>query len=157
MVNLSYGSPLLAVTGSFICAQFYHFNIEQTGLFLGVPLTVGCIIRELSAGWVSDLIMNIFARRHGGYRKSEVRLCLLPLVLLTAVGTATFGFCIQEQRSWAQTAVCMAVSALGTQIATTVTYTYCCDSYRQRSSDVGVVINLFKSRKSSDCHFSRIV
>jgi uncharacterized membrane protein YfcA len=48
MVNLTYGSPLFAVTGSFICAKFYHFNLHQTDLFLGVPLTVGCLIGESS-------------------------------------------------------------------------------------------------------------
>lgn len=147
MVNLTYGSPLFAVTGSFICANIFHFNLQQTGYWLGVPLTVGCIIGELSAGWVSDLIINTYAKRHDGYRKAEARLFLLPLVLLTAVGTATFGYCIEERRPWIQPAVCMAVSGFGTQVATTVTYTYCCDSYRQQSSDVSIVINLFKARK----------
>lgn len=148
MVNLSYGSPLFAVTGSFICSKFFHFNIEQTGNFLGLPLTVGCILGELSAGWVSDLIMNMYARRHGGYQKAEARLYLLPLVLFTSIGTATFGFCIQQGRPWIQAAVCMAVAGFGSQIVTTVTYTYCCDSYREHASDVGIVINLFKGRKS---------
>ena len=146
MVNLSYGSPLFAVTGSFICATVFHFDLQQTGLFLGLPLTAGCIIGELSAGWVSDLIINTYAKRYGGYRKAETRLYLLPLVLLTGIGTATFGYCIEEKRPWIQAAICMAVSGFGTQIATTVTYTYCCDSYRQQSSDVSIVINLFKSR-----------
>lgn len=147
MVNLSYGSPLFAVTGSFICSEFFHFDLQQTGLFLGLPLTVGCILGELSAGWVSDLIINNYARYHDGYRKAEARLYLLPLVLFTGIGTATFGYCIEERRPWIQAAVCMAVSAFGTQIATTVTYTYCCDSYRNQSSDVSIVINLLKSRK----------
>jgi MFS family permease len=147
MVNLSYGSPLFAVTGSFISASVYHFDLGQTGLFLGLPLTVGCVLGELSAGWVSDLIINTYARYHGGYRKAEARLYLLPLVFLTAIGTATFGYCIEERKPWIQAAVCMAVSGFGTQIATTVTYTYCCDSYPSQSSDVSVVINLLKSRK----------
>jgi multidrug resistance protein len=147
MVNLTYGSPLYAVTGSFICAGVFHFNLGQTGLFLGLPLTVGCILGELSAGWVSDWIINMYASRHQGYRKAEVRLYLLPLVLLTSVGLATFGWCIDNREPWIRAAVCMAVSGFGTQIATTVTYTYCCDSYRAHSSDVSVTINLLKSRE----------
>ncbi|KAF9893244.1 hypothetical protein FE257_011674 [Aspergillus nanangensis] len=144
-VNLTYGSPLFAVTGSLIGARFYGFNLEQTGLFLGLPLTIGCILGELSAGWVSDLIINAYAKRHNGYRKPETRLYLLPLVLLTSIGIATFGYSIQERTPWIEAAVCMGVAGFGTQIATTVTYTYCCDSYKPESSEVSVVINLIKS------------
>lgn len=148
-VILTYGSPLFAVTGSFICAVFYSWDLEQTGLFLGLPLTVGCIIGELSAGWVSDWIINTYAKRHQGYRKAEARLYLLPLALTTPIGIATYGLCIQSGTRWILAAVCMAISGFGTQIATTITYTYCCDSYRAQASDVSVTINLIKSCKSS--------
>lgn len=147
MVNLTYGSPLFAVTGSYIGTAIYHFDLEQTGLFLGLPLTVGCLIGELSAGWVSDFILNNYAKRHGGSRKVEVRLYLLPLVSFTAIGVATFGYCIQNKRPWIDSVVCMAVAGLGSQVATTVVYTYCCDAYKPQSSEISVIINLFKSRK----------
>ncbi len=147
MVNLTYGSPLFAVTGSFICAAFFKFNLTQTGYFLGVPQTVGCLLGEFSAGWVSDLIINNYAKRHGGYRKAEVRLYLLPLVALCGIGTATFGYCIQHHTPWIQAAVAMATSSFGAQVATTMVYTYCCDSYKPQSSEVSVIINLLKSRK----------
>ena len=147
MVNLTYGSPLFAVTGSFIGAKSFHFNLEQTGLFLGLPLTVGCLIGEFSAGWVSDLIINTYAKRHGGYRKAEVRLWLLPLVSLCAIGTATFGYCIQHRKPWIQAVVCMALAGFGSQVSTTVVYTYTCDSYKPQSSEISVIVNLFKSRK----------
>ena len=149
MVNLTYGSPLFAVTGSFIGAKFFHFDLEQTGLFLGVPLTVGCLIGEFSAGWVSDLIINTYAKRHDGYRKAEARLYLLPLVSLCAIGTGTFGYCIEHHKPWIQAVVCMAVSGFGSQVATTVVYTYCCDSYKPQSSEISVIINVFKARKYS--------
>jgi MFS family permease len=144
MVTLTYGSPLFAVTGSFIGSTVYHFNLEHTGLFLGVPLTVGCLIGELSAGWVSDFILNTYAKRHGGYRKAEARLYLLPLVTLNTIGVATFGYCVEKHKPWIQAAVCMAVSGFGTQVCTTVVYTYCCDSYKPQSSEISVIINLFK-------------
>ena len=147
MVNLTYGSPLFAVTGSYVGAAKFHFDLHQTGLFLGVPLTVGCLLGEFSAGWVSDWIINTYAKRHGGYRKAEARLFLTPLIGLTAIGVATFGYCIQHKKPWIQAAVCMAVAGFGSQMATTVVYTYCCDSYKPQSSEISVVINLFKSRK----------
>jgi multidrug resistance protein len=147
MVTITYGSPLFAVTGSFIGSAIYHFNLEQTGLFLGGPLTVGCFIGELSAGWVSDLIINTYAKRHGGYRKAEARLYLLPLVAFTAIGVATFGYCIEKHKPWIQAVVCMAIAGFGTQVCTTVVYTYCCDSYKPQSSEISVIINLFKCCK----------
>ncbi|KAK3065872.1 hypothetical protein LTS18_002294, partial [Coniosporium uncinatum] len=67
----TYGSLLFAVTGSRICKQVWGFDTAQTGLFMGVPLTVGCMIGEALAGWVSDIIINTYARRHDGYRKPE--------------------------------------------------------------------------------------
>ena len=147
MVNLTYGSPLFAVTGSYIGAAVFHFDLEQTGLFLGLPLTIGCLIGELSGGWVSDFITNSYAKRHGGHRKIETRLYLLPLVAFNTVGVATFGYCIENHRPWIEAAVCMAVAGFGSQISTTVVYTYCCDAYKPQSSEISVIINLFKSRE----------
>lgn len=147
MANHTYGSPLFAVTGSFICAKFFKFDLHQTGLFLGVPLTVGCLIGEFSAGWVSDWILNAYAKRHDGYRKVEVRLWLLPLTTMCPIGTATFGYCIQHHRPWIQAAVCMAVAGYGTQVITTMVYTYCCDSYKPQSSEISVIINVIMCRK----------
>ena len=164
MINLTYGSPLFAVTGSLIGHKYYAFNLEQTGLFLGIPLTVGCVIGELSAGWVSDAIINAYAKRHSGYRKSEVRLYLLPLVTLCAIGTAIFGYCIEHHRPWIEASVAQAVSGFGAQVATTITYTYVCDSYKPQSSEISVVLNLCKARqyylsrlRCLTCHFISLV
>ena len=141
----TYGSALFAVTGSHLAKKIWGFNLEQTGLFMGVPLTIGCMIGEMSAGWVSDLIINNYARRHNGHHKAEARLYLLPLCGLLAIGTATYGYCVQHKRPWIDAAICMAMSGLGTQVGTTMVYTYCTDSYKPQSGEIGAVINLFKS------------
>ncbi|KAK5720470.1 hypothetical protein LTR17_014946 [Elasticomyces elasticus] len=145
MTASTYGSAIFAVTGSYIGASVFDFNLEQTGLFMGVPLTIGCMIGEATAGWVSDWIINVYARRHNGYRKPEVRLYLLPLTTVLAIGTATFGYCIQARKHWIYASVCMAVSGLGSQVGTTMVYTYATDSYKPQSGEVGSVINLAKS------------
>ncbi|KAK4954880.1 hypothetical protein LTR10_007072 [Elasticomyces elasticus] len=126
-------------------ASVFDLDLEQTGLFMGVPLTVGCMIGEATAGWVSDWIINAYARRHNGYRKPEVRLYLLPLTTLLAIGTATFGYCIQARKHWIYASVCMAISGLGSQVGTTMVYTYATDAYKPQSGEVGSVINLAKS------------
>ncbi|TKA57534.1 hypothetical protein B0A55_10998 [Friedmanniomyces simplex] len=145
MTANTYGSALFAVTGSQLAASVFHFDLPQTGLYMGVPLSIGCIIGEATAGWVSDAILNAYARRHEGYRKPEVRLYLIPLTTLLAIGTATYGYCIQTHRHWIDASVCMAISGLGTQVGTTMVYTYATDSYKPQSGEIGAVINLFKS------------
>jgi MFS family permease len=172
----TYGSALFAVTGSAIGRAVYKFNVEQTGLWLGIPSTIGCFIGEMSAGWLSDAISNTHARRHGGHRKPEVRLYLLPGCTLLAIGTATYGYCIQKHRPWIDASICLAVSGFGTQIGTTVSiypcmlagcnecwrmawrglipclkmvYLYATDSYKAQAAEIGVVMNFFKSGKSS--------
>jgi len=149
MTANTYGSALFAVTGSHLAASVYHFNVEQTGLLMGVPLTIGCIIGEGTAGWVSDAIINAYAKRHNGYRKPEARLYLLPLTILLAIGTSTYGYCVQNHRHWIEAAVCMAISGLGTQVGTTMVYTYATDAYKPQSGEIGAVINLFKSGGST--------
>ena len=144
----TYGSALFAVTGSAIGRKVFKFDVEQTGLWLGLPSTIGCFIGEMSAGWVSDVISNADARKHGGHHRPEARLFLLPGCTLLAVGTATFGYCIQHHKPWIQAAVCMATSGFGTQLGTTVVYLYTTDAYKAQAAEVGVVINLFKSGKS---------
>ena len=141
----TYGSALFAVTGSHLAKKVWGFDLEQTGLLMGIPLTVGCLMGEMSAGWVSDVMINAYARRHNGQRKAEVRLYLLPFCPLLAIGTATFGFCVQHKRPWIDAAVCMAISGLGTQVGTTMVYTYATDAYKPQSGEIGAVINLIKS------------
>ncbi|KAK8203566.1 hypothetical protein M8818_005213 [Zalaria obscura] len=68
MTANTYGSALFAVTGSHIASSLYSFNVAQTGLLMGLPLTIGCMVGEATAGWVSDGILNAYARRHGGDR-----------------------------------------------------------------------------------------
>ena len=144
----TYGSALFAVTGAQIAGKNFGFDLEHIGLYMGVPLTIGCIIGEGTAGWVSDAIINAYAKRHNGYRKPEARLYLIPLTMLLAIGTATYGYCIQSGKPWIDAAVVMAISGLGTQVGTTMVYTYTTDSYKPQSGEIGAVINLFKSGTS---------
>jgi MFS family permease len=144
MTANTYGSALFSVTGAKIAAATYNFNSGQTGLFIGVPLTIGCMIGEATTGWISDLIINAYAKRNNGYRKPEARLFLLPMCSLLGIGTATYGYCIAHHKHWAISALCMGVSGFGGQVAATVVYTYTTDSYKPQSGEIGAVINLFK-------------
>ena len=140
----TYGSALFAVTGASIASTKYHFNTFQTGLLMGTPLMVGCMIGEGCSGWISDLLINGYAKRHGGYRKSEVRLWILPLVLTMDIGIIAYGFVVQDSRPWIDLAICMGVAGVGLQVGTTMTYTYCTDCYKPQAAEVGAIINLFR-------------
>ena len=143
----TYGSILFAVTGASIASKVYHYNTFQTGLLMGLPLTVGCTLGEASAGWISDLMIDTYAKRHRGYLKPEVRLWLIPLCLPMSIGIIAYGFVVQESRPWIDLAVCMAVAGFGLQVATTMVYTYCTDSYKPQSAEIGAMINLFRQCK----------
>ena len=145
----AYGSVIFAVMGSHLADVVYGFDTEQTGLLMGIPLTIGCLVGEASAGWVSDVVINAYARRHGGSYKAEARLYLMPLCLLLPIGTATYGFCVQRHRPWIEAAVYMGVAGLGTQVGATMVYTYCTDSYKAQAGEVGAVINFIKAGRCS--------
>ena len=147
MTATAYGTLFFAPTGASVASEYYGFNTSQTGLLMGVPLTIGCMLGEASAGWLSDVIINQYATRHGGYHKPEARLYLLPLTLLMNAGIIIFGVCVQDQTPWIGLAVAMGMAGFGLQISSTLTYTYCTDAYKPQASEVSAVINLFRFGK----------
>ena len=50
MTANTYGSALFAVTGAAIASKVFGFQVEQIGLYMGVPLTIGNLIGEAMAG-----------------------------------------------------------------------------------------------------------
>ena len=135
----TYGTAIYAVSNAHLAQTFFHFSPSITGVYMGIPLTIGCCIGEALTGWVSDFLLNAYAKRHAGYRKPEVRLWLLPLCSAVCFGTGTYGFCL-ERRGWVDAAVSMGFAGLGTQVATTVVYTYVTDSYRDFAAECAAVI-----------------
>lgn len=139
-----YGSILFVLTASSITKRLYHFDTGQTGLLLGVPLTIGCLIGESCTGWVSDLLINRYAKRHDGYRKPEARLQLCFLGLLLPVGLIIHGVCVSKHTPWIGLAVGMVIASIGVQAATTLTYTYVSDCYKPQAPEVLTIVNLHR-------------
>ena len=132
MTCLAYGSVLFATSGSVVYSEFYGFDTIKTGLILSIPLLLGNILGEATAGWFIDRLMLVHAKRHDGKRPPEARLDALWLVLLLPIGTIINGICIShsETSSWVGNAFGMAISSVGFQVATTVTFAYCTDVRR---------------------------
>jgi hypothetical protein len=129
MTCLAYGSVLFATTGSVVYTKFYGFDIVQVGLILSIPLLIGNLIGEATAGWFVDWLVYRYAKRHDGVEIPEPRLDALWLALTLPIGTIINGVCITHSgtTSWVGNAIGMAISSAGFQVATTVTYTYCTD------------------------------
>ena len=144
MTTNSYGSIVFVLTASSITKKLYDFDTGQVGVFLGVPLTVGCLIGELCTGWISDKMINRYAARHNGYRKPEVRLYLAVLALFLPIGVIIYGVCVDHRTPWAALAIAMAVASIGVQVGTTLTYSYVTDCYKPQAAEVSTIINLFR-------------
>ncbi|KAL9114591.1 MAG: hypothetical protein Q9227_001269 [Pyrenula ochraceoflavens] len=145
MTSNTYGSILFVLTSSSITEDLYNFNTGQNGLLLGVPLTLGCLLGEACTGWISDSLINRYAKRHGGYRKPEVRLHLAFLGLLVPVGLVIHGVCVQTRQPWIALAVGITVTSIGNQAATTLTYAYCTDCYKPQAAEISTLINMFRN------------
>lgn len=88
---------LPALTMSAIYTSKYHFKTGAIGLCLGVPLVIGTLIGELTAGKLSDIIMYRLAKRHNGVRKPEDRLYLTTIAaFMMPAGIIMFGWCVQK-------------------------------------------------------------
>jgi len=88
---------LPAISMAKIYSVRYHFQSGSIGLCTGVPLVIGCLIGELSAGRLSDYIMYRMAQRNGGVQKPEYRLYLTTVAaFLMPIGMIIFGVCLQK-------------------------------------------------------------
>lgn len=82
--------PALAMAKIYLTE--YGFKSGPIGLCTGIPLTIGSVIGELSAGKLSDIIMYRLAKRNNGVRKPEHRLYLTCLsAFLGPIGMIVFG------------------------------------------------------------------
>ncbi len=144
MTCFGYGTVVFALTGSKLFAEFYKFNNAQTGLLLSIPLTIGCLIGEFNAGWVTDWMSNRYARKHNGERLPEARLSVIWGALLIPIGVIIEGVCLSHTDTvgWIGSAFGMGIAGLGLQIATTVLYAYTTD------------VSLLPSRPASCLHVS---
>lgn len=123
--SFAYGSILFIITSANLFGKIYHYQPQQTGLLLGIPITIGSLIGEGVSGGFSDLISEKRAVARGGERKAEDRLlAIVPAFVLIPIGVIIEGVCLQHKTHWIGVAFGIALASVGLQIATTVVYTY---------------------------------
>ncbi|KAL1968440.1 hypothetical protein VTN77DRAFT_1969 [Rasamsonia byssochlamydoides] len=141
-VSFTYGSILFIISSANLFSSVYHYRPQQTGLLLGVPLTVGSLIGEIVSGGFSDWISERRALSRGGERKPEDRLlAIFPAFFLTPLGIIVEGVCLERKTHWIGVALGIALASFGLQVATTVIYTYTAECYKPQSPELGAILN----------------
>lgn len=124
-LTFTYGSSLFSISASNLFHKVYHYGPGLTGVLLGVPLTVGSLIGELTAGRVSDYYSNKRAIARGGTRVPEDRLiAMIPGAILTPIGIIMEGVCLYHGTHWAPVALGIIIGSIGLQIVVTAIYSY---------------------------------
>ncbi|KAF1985784.1 MFS general substrate transporter, partial [Aulographum hederae CBS 113979] len=124
-LTAAFGATLFIVSSAELFEERYRFDPDDTGLLLGIPLTVGSLLGELPAGRFSDWISASRARSRGSVSKPEDRLlAIIPGAVLVPLGIALEGIALQYEWSYMITGIGIAIASMGTQIVTTVVFAY---------------------------------
>ncbi|KAI9706212.1 MAG: hypothetical protein M1820_004973 [Bogoriella megaspora] len=143
--SFGYGTILFILTSTNIFSQLYHLQPYQVGVLLGVPLTVGSLLGEFCARYLSDSVSERRAIRRGGKRRPEDRfLAIYPGVILLPLGVIIEGVCITRRTHWVGPAMGLGIASFGLQIAKTVIYAYVADCYKPQAPETGALINFVR-------------
>jgi MFS family permease len=124
-ISFGLGSVLFAVTGAAAFGSIYHFNTAQIGMAIGLSTFTGTLIGELAAGPVSDRILYLYTKTHGGVSKPEARLqATWPGFILLPAGIIIEGVCLQYKTHWAGPVMGIGIAAFGLQIISTNVFAY---------------------------------
>jgi hypothetical protein len=126
-VTSGYANIIFIISSSMLFHYYYNFHSWQTGLLMGVPLTLGSWIGEFGAGGWSDWVIEHRAVKRGGKRVPEDRLiAMIPGVILAPLGLIIEGVTLPH-RHWIGAGLGIGVASAGFQIVTTLTYAYTAD------------------------------
>jgi MFS family permease len=142
----SYGSVLFVITASALFAPLYHFQSYQTGLLLGIPLTLGSALGELFAGAFSDWLSARRAVKRRGERKAEDRLLAMgPALVLLPLGLIIEGVAVQQKWHWVATGMGIGVASVGLQVGQTGVYAYTAECHRPHVADIGLLFSFCRA------------
>lgn len=97
----SFINILPAISMAKIYTELYGFKSGIIGLCTGIPLIIGTLIGECTAGKLSDIIQTRLAKRHDGIRKPEHRLYLTTVsIVFMVAGMIIFGVCVEHRTSY---------------------------------------------------------
>lgn len=123
-VAFAHGSILFIISSAQLFAADYGYKARQTGLLLGIPITVGSVLGELISGGLSDWISERRSLARGKRKPEDRLLAIIPSFFLTPLGIIIEGVCLQNSTHFMGVAMGIATASFGLQVATTVVYTY---------------------------------
>jgi hypothetical protein len=124
----------------------YNFTALQTGLVYVSPF-VGSILGTLTAGFVSNKVVQFMARKNNGVYEPEFRLVMaIPIAISTTAGLMGFGWSAEEKDSWIVPTVFFGIIGYGSALGSTTAITFCVDSYCQYAGEALVTLNFSKSK-----------
>jgi hypothetical protein len=107
----TFTSTMPAVTIATTFTATYGFSSGVIGLCLGLSLTIGSVLAELTTGRISDIIIYRDSLKHNGIRRPEARLYLTWVSVFTmGPGLIIYGFCIQYKTHYMGPLVGLAIS-----------------------------------------------
>ncbi|KAL9106505.1 MAG: hypothetical protein Q9227_008484 [Pyrenula ochraceoflavens] len=141
-ISFGVGSVLYAVTGAAVFGSIYHFDTSQVGMAIGLSTFVGTLLGELLAGPVSDRILYLYRKAHGGVAKPEARLQgTWPGAFLIVAGVIIEGVTLQYKTHWSGPVMGIGIGAFGLQIVSTNIYAYLTDCYKPQASEISTLLN----------------
>jgi hypothetical protein len=139
-VYFAYGTILYIVTSANLFKRTYHFDSRQTGMLLGLPLTIGGILGKLIAGGFSDWIAARRAVAKGVRSREDRLVALLPGAFLLPAGAIIEGVCLTRKTHYMGAGMGITISTFGLQVITTVVFTCCTEvSYSLESVDLSLL------------------
>lgn len=123
-VSFATGSILFILSSANLFGRIYHYEPRQTGLLLGIPITIGSLIGETVSGGFSDWISAKRALFRGQRKPEDRLLAIVPGSVLVPLGVIIEGVCLEYATHWIGVALGIVLSSIGLQIVTTVVYTY---------------------------------
>jgi MFS family permease len=141
-----YANIAIIVEMPIIFGEKFGLDAQSIGLQY-IALIIGSVLGEQLSGPLSDAFLNRYSRRTG-HSHPVHRLWISYIGFLTVIlGILVWGIQLQhaKQGVWNVTPLVGAgIASFGNQIITTTLITFAVDNYREKSADIGVIINFIR-------------
>jgi MFS family permease len=136
-----YANIAIVVEMPIAFGEKFNFSPQQIGLQF-IAIIIGSLIGEQLSGPMSDRFLK-FLNERKGHAIAADRLWLSYIGYATVfAGLLTWGFQLENVESWNVTpCIGAAIASFGNQVLTTTLISFAVDSYKEHSTEIGVLVN----------------
>ncbi|PGH01234.1 hypothetical protein AJ79_07966 [Helicocarpus griseus UAMH5409] len=139
-----YANIVIVVEMPSVFGKRYDLDPQQVGL-LFISIIIGSVIGEQSAAPLTGLFLKKYEAWTGKKNPANRLWSSYVGFLTVVVGILVWGIRIQQAKTFNVTPlVGAAIASFGNQVITTALISFAVECHRERSSDVGVFINVFR-------------